>query len=430
MNPEKQQQPMITCVVVNDKTTTKTSPITSVDLPTNYHVNRIQVNCVNYSSSETNDLITNCSSNGTTSPTSSDSSLSSRLFFVDKKLNSNHFMNNKKNHQSDINLSSNQTIDLENSNLSNLSNVQKQLPKTTINVQILKSNSQKELISSPSTVNRLAINSLTPKSIYSEKSLKKQIHQFKERQIQNQMRYYSSTSSTASSTSSQQFLNNKNLIDKHLSDKHRNDKIRIDKLRDEQIKTDRNNLTERQSRDKNLSESEPLSSFNYSLNSNCSTTDTLITNSTLRSIGQNDEKTNHFTTQSTADTEMTNNCINSSTSNNQVVSNKKDSCSNNSSTDQKLTTESTATSKQFCKNNQPSVNQTDSTKSNLNELYLFSIKRPTELKHYTHEIKFMKTPGCTVLTSILIFFAILVISILFTTGIYISGKFLICTDAF
>lgn len=98
----------------------------------------------------------------------------------------------------------------------------------------------------------------TAKSIYSEQSLKKQIHQFKERQ-QNQLRYYSSsTSSSASSTaSSKQYLSSKrHLIEKHLSDK-------------------------------NLSESEPLSSLNYSLNySNCSTTDTLLTKSTLRSTGK------------------------------------------------------------------------------------------------------------------------------------------------
>ena len=61
-------------------------------------------------------------------------------------------------------------------------------------------------------------------------------------------------------------------------------------------------------------------------------------------------------------------------------------------------------------------------KGHLNELYLFSIKRPSEFKHYTHEIKFMKTPGCSVLSFSFIFTAILVISLLFTIVVYISGK--------
>lgn len=61
-------------------------------------------------------------------------------------------------------------------------------------------------------------------------------------------------------------------------------------------------------------------------------------------------------------------------------------------------------------------------KAHLNELYLFSIKRPSEFKHYTHEIKFMKTPGCSCLSFSFIFIAILVISLLFTIVVYISGE--------
>ena len=311
MNPET----MITCVMVDDPAKTTPAKLT------NYHVNRIQVNC--YSSeandspvsrtnsransradsqtnsqvdSQTNSLtntLTNgstlCgssdsntidSSNRSTSPThSSASSSSSRLFFVDKKLNQK--LNQQTN--SIANQATNQTehppskpnhpgSQLENQLTSQLANqLGSQLKsvqegdngspiKRTVSASsgkggsLLGGSSQKK-----STLQdaKLATSKAT-KSIYSEQSLKKQIHQFKERQA-NQLRYYSSsTSSSASSTaSSKQYLASKRLlIDKHLSDK-------------------------------NLSESEPLSSLNYSLNySNCSTTDTLLTKSTLRSTGK------------------------------------------------------------------------------------------------------------------------------------------------
>ena len=372
MNPE---QPMITCVMVNDPTKTPPTKLT------NYHVNRIQVNCC--SSSEANDLTNsspNSLSNGTSSPASSDSSASSRLFFVDKLNCAQPTFSKKLNQQTPANKP---TTDLE-----------KNRHQNALNVQIMKSSQKAVKNDLTGTKFSIPTSSPTPKSIYSEQSLKKQIHQFKERQLQNQLHYYSSTStsSSTSSTSSSQFLHNKQLIGKHLSDRHKKDKRSADKP----------------TADKHLSESEPLSSFNYSLNSNCSTTDTLLTNATIRSTG-NDETAN--AQQSTV------NC-----------SSNDDHCDSSATTKTTKTDHSTGTNEtkqqQFCKNNTSNsqTSHSEPGKGTLNEHYLFSIKRPTELKHYTHEIKFMKTPGWTLLTSILIFIAILVISLLFTVGVYISGS--------
>lgn len=271
MNPET----MITCVMVDDPAKTTPAKLT------NYHVNRIQVNCY---SSEANDspasltsslpssransrtnTLTNGSrgspessntidsSNGSSSPThSSASSSSSRLFFVDPKLNQPNCINQivkQSEHPDDspARPGSRLGTGAQGSCGQNGSTVQRTLSGK-------QNSAQTKNVLQADTKPSKAAGSTGAKSIYSEQSLKKQIHQFKERQ-QTQLRYYSSsTSSSASSTaSSKQYLSKRHLIDKHLSDK-------------------------------NLSESEPLSSLNYSLNySNCSTTDTLLTKSTLRS---------------------------------------------------------------------------------------------------------------------------------------------------
>ena len=250
---------------------------------TNYHVNRIQVNCYSSEANESPASLTNSlpasranslansltntltngstlcgssdsnavdSSNGSSSPThSTASSSSSRLFFVDQKLNQ----------PNGANQSNNQTANQFAKQRDEQCRPDR--PGSQLAVQN-ESPIQRAASAAGSARKKTARQAddakLATKSIYSEQSLKKQIHQFKERQ-QNQLRYYSSsTSSSASSTaSSKQYLSSKrHLIEKHLSDKA-------------------------------LSESEPPSSLNYSLNySNCSTTDTLLTKSTLRSTGK------------------------------------------------------------------------------------------------------------------------------------------------
>lgn len=265
---------------------------------TNYHVNRIQVNCYSSEASEANDspasltsslpnsransltnTLTNgstlCgsptgessntigSSNGSSPPTHSPaSSSSSRLFFVDQKLNQQNCINQiAKQSEHPTGRANGSQLEAQGSIRDNRSPIQRGLPGRSSGKGSTNSAPQAKSVlqaADAKPTSSKAAGSTGAKSIYSEQSLKKQIHQFKERQ-QTQLRYYSSsTSSSASSTaSSKQYLSSKrHLIDKHLSDK-------------------------------NLSESEPLSSLNYSLNySNCSTTDTLLTKSTLRSTGK------------------------------------------------------------------------------------------------------------------------------------------------